>query len=206
MIGVKVEQVFLSNMGFVVLLKGIEDKRTLPIFIGPAEAQSVAIKLNNIELPRPLTHDLLKNILDFLECRLKRVEVCDLKEGTFYARLVLEKDEQEMTIDCRPSDAIALALRADAPIFVDEDVMDEAGRVLETSGETIQEVATSSGSSTELSKEKKVQHHPSQKKHASSPLEQLKILLEKAIQEERYEDAARLRDEIKRLEEGLKGN
>lgn len=203
MIGVRVEQVFLSNMGFVALLKGIEDKRTLPIFIGPAEAQSIAIKLNNIELPRPMTHDLLKNILDFFECRLRRVEVCDLKEGTFYARLVLEKDGEEMMIDCRPSDAIALALRVEAPIFVTEDVMDEAGRLLETDKSVHTESA--SNSTGELDTEKKI-YHKTQQKQPTSPLEQLKALLEKAIEEERYEDAARLRDEIKRLEDGLRGN
>lgn len=204
MIGVRVEQVFLSNMGFVALLKGIEDKRTLPIFIGPAEAQSIAIKLNNIELPRPMTHDLLKNLLDFFECRLRRVEVCDLKEGTFYARIVLEKDGEEMMIDCRPSDAIALALRVEAPIFVTEDVMDEAGRILETTDKPVQTESTSN-STGKLNSEKK-EHHEIQQKQPTSPLEQLKALLEKAVEEERYEDAARLRDEIKRLEDGLRGN
>ena len=85
MITVKVDKLFLSNMGFVVLLKGEDDERSLPIFIGAAEAQAIAIHINNVQMPRPMTHDLLKSVLDYLECRLLRVEVCELKEGTFYA-------------------------------------------------------------------------------------------------------------------------
>jgi len=75
MLAVEVTQLFLSNVGFVVLLKGDEDERALPIFIGAAEAQSIAIYINRVEVPRPLTHDLLKNMLDFLECRLMRIEI-----------------------------------------------------------------------------------------------------------------------------------
>ncbi len=105
MLHVKVEQLFFSNMGFVVLLKGPADERTLPIFIGAAEAQAIALQINNVKMSRPLTHDLFKNTLDFLECRVKRIEVCDLKEGTFYAKLILERDGMEMGIDSRPSDA-----------------------------------------------------------------------------------------------------
>ena len=131
MIPTKVEQLFLSNMGFVVLLKGADDERSLPIFIGTAEAQAIALRINNVNVPRPLTHDLLKNVLDYLECRLLRIEVCDLKEGTFYARLILGRDGMEMPIDSRPSDAIALALRFEAPILVEPRVMQEAGRVFD---------------------------------------------------------------------------
>jgi len=86
---VRVEQLFLSNMGFAVLLKG-EDDRALPIMIGAAEAQAIALCINRVEVPRPLTHDLFKNVLDQLDCRLVRMEVCDLKDGTFFARLILE--------------------------------------------------------------------------------------------------------------------
>ena len=102
---VKVEQLFFSNKGFVVLLKGDGDSRSLPIFIGDAEAHAIAIHINRIRMPRPLTHDLLKNTLDFLECRLMGVEVSSLKEGTFYARLMIERDGESMDMDARPSDA-----------------------------------------------------------------------------------------------------
>lgn len=188
MIAVKVDQLFFSNMGFVVLLNGGKDQRALPIFIGAAEAQAIALHINKVKAPRPLTHDLLKNVLDYLECRLKRVEICDLREGTFFARLILERDGIEMQMDSRPSDAIALALRFTAPIYVAEKVMDEAGRVF-TEDET-------GGAGDVLGEEKR-----KQKKKEWTPLERLKKALDNAVKDERYEDAAKLRDEIKGLEQ-----
>jgi uncharacterized protein len=190
-IPVKIEQMFLSNMGFVVLLKGLKDERSLPIFIGAAEAQSIAMQLNKIQTPRPLTHDLLKNVLDFLECRLMRVDVCDLKEGTFYAKLVLDRDGRRMELDSRPSDAIALALRVAAPIYVAEKVMEEAGRVFDASA-VEQAPAPGEPSAPDQAK---------QPPRALTPLEQLRQDLDQAVKEERYEDACRLRDEIKGLEQ-----
>lgn len=186
MIHVKIEQLFFSNMGFVVLLKGEKDERALPIFIGAAEAQAIAMHINNVQISRPLTHDLFKNALDFLECRLKRVEVCEIKEGTFYAKLVLERDGVEMGLDSRPSDAIAIALRAGSPIYVAESVMAEAGRVFS------EEELKIAGGVTE--------QHLKAKKESISPVDALKKELEKAVQDERYEDAARIRDRIKNLE------
>ncbi len=188
MIAVKIEQLFLSNMGFVVLLRGEVDPRALPIFIGAAEAQSIMLRINRVEVPRPITHDLLKNVLDYLECRLVRVEICDLKEGVFYARLILVQDGMETALDSRPSDAIALALRAEAPIYVDPKVMDEAGRVIEKD-------PSAEGDSVEAGEE-------AEKASTARPLTPMDMLnrdLEKAVADERYEDAARLRDEIKRL-------
>lgn len=184
MLAVKIDQLFLSNMGFVVLLKEEDGNRSLPIFIGAAEAQSIAIIMNEIQVPRPLTHDLLKNTLGMLECRLKKVEVCDIKEGTFYARLVLDRGAGEITMDSRPSDGIALALRCSAPIYVAESVMSEAGRVFDES-----EVSGSGRRGDKDGGSKKL-----------SPLETLKKELGVAVEEERYEDAAKLRDEIKRVE------
>jgi uncharacterized protein len=199
MIPVKVEkllEVMLhSDVGFVVLLKSLKDNRSVPIFIGGAEAQAIAIRMRELQVPRPLTHDLLKNVLDFFECRLKRIEICDLVDGTFYAKLVLERDGGEMEMDSRPSDAIALALRCAAPIFVAEKVMDEAGRVFEApetpstpSGESADGTATGNAG------------------EKLSPVELLKQNLGKAVKDERYEDAARIRDEIRRIEESHVGN
>ncbi|MCE9613690.1 MAG: bifunctional nuclease family protein [Lentisphaerae bacterium] len=188
MILVKVDQLFLSNMGFVVILKGSEDARAVPIFIGAAEAQAIAIQLQGVKVPRPLTHDLLKNVLDYIECRLKRIEVCDIRDGTYYGKLVLELDKHDMEIDCRPSDAIALALRAACPIYVHEKVMEEAGRVLEKL-------------QPEQDAEKAEAAAPDapEKQKPKTPVEILNAKLEKAVAEERYEDAARFRDEINRL-------
>ena len=195
MIPVKVEQVFLSNVGFVVLLKGEQDERSLPIFIGPAEAQAIAIHTHQVQIPRPLTHDLLKNLLDYLECRLMRIEICDLKEGTFYARLALEKDGRGMEMDCRPSDAIALAVRCGAPILVHENVMNEAGRVIEAPVE-----------GKPAGEEKTASFAEPKAPRPLSPLDILNRQLDKAVKEERYEDAAKLRDEIKGLKDKHTGN
>ena len=188
MLPVKVDQLFLSNLGFVVLLKGPNDERSLPIFIGAAEAQAIAIQINKVNMPRPLTHDLMKNVLDFMECRLRRVEVCDLREGTFYARLVLDRDGEDMTLDSRPSDAIALALRCSAPIYVAEQVMEEAGKILdtETEGEGTGPEDAAEGGQEKPEKD-------------LSPLEALERRLRQAVEAERYEEAANLRDQIRQI-------
>lgn len=180
MIPVDFDKLIFSNMGFVILLKGKRDNRTLPIFIGTVEAQSIALFISNVKIPRPLTHDLLKNVIEHLSCRIERIEVCDLREGTFIARLILHCDGEEVEVDSRPSDAIALALRTSSPIFVAESVMDEAGRVF-----TEAEAVMTSESENEA---------------GEGQLDSLKEDLDKAVAEERYEDAAKIRDEIKRLE------
>jgi len=190
MIHVKVAGLSLSNVGFVVLLKGDPDPRTLPIFIGGAEAQSIALWLEKVQIPRPLTHDLFKNVLDCMECRLMRVVIKEVVESTFYAVLVLEHDGVETEIDARPSDAIALALRCSAPLYVTAKVMSSTGMVLEEKKE---------GVSDEKSEGKEPMAMPA--KPAGSPLDQLKAKLEKAISKEHYEEAAKFRDEIKRYEQ-----
>jgi bifunctional DNase/RNase len=115
----------LSNMP-IIILKDEEDKRSLPIWVGIFEANAIALELEKIATPRPMTHDLIKNILETVEARVLKVVVTDLKENTFFAVLHLQIGETEYTVDSRPSDAIALALRVAAPIFVDEDVVRKA--------------------------------------------------------------------------------
>ena len=190
MVHVKVAGLSLSNLGFVILLKGDPDPRTLPIFIGGAEAQSIALWLEKVQIPRPLTHDLFKNVLDCMECRLMRVVIKDVVESTFYAVLVLERDGIETEIDARPSDAIALGLRCSTPLYVTAQVMNKAGVVLEEGKE---------GEATANAAEKVPAAES--RKSAGSPLDQLKIKLEKAIATEDYEEAAKFRDEIKRYEQ-----
>jgi bifunctional DNase/RNase len=106
----------------VVILRAVEGDETLPIQIGLSEAAAIAATLEKIELPRPMTHDLLMNVIEALGARLERVEVVDLREGTFYGLLHLRKSRGSVRVDVRPSDAIAMALRARAPIFVADDV------------------------------------------------------------------------------------
>ena len=115
----------LSNMP-IIILKDEEDKRSLPIWVGIFEANAIALELEKIATPRPMTHDLIKSILETVEARVMKVVVTDLKENTFYAVLHLQLGETEYTVDSRPSDAIALALRVAAPIYVDEDVVRKA--------------------------------------------------------------------------------
>ena len=115
----------LSNMP-IIILKDEEDNRSLPIWVGIFEANAIALELEKIATPRPLTHDLIKNILDTVAARVTKVVITDLKENTFYAVLHLQIGEREYTVDSRPSDAIALALRVAAPIYVEEDVVRKA--------------------------------------------------------------------------------
>jgi bifunctional DNase/RNase len=115
----------LSNLP-IIILRDEEEKRSLPIWIGIYEANAIALELEKIETPRPMTHDLIKNILDTIEARVQKIVVTDLKENTFYAVLHLQVGSTEYTVDSRPSDAIALALRVGAPIYVDEEVVRKA--------------------------------------------------------------------------------
>ena len=118
----------VSNMP-IIILRDDEDKRSLPIWVGIFEANAIALELEKIPTARPMTHDLIKNILESLEAQVLKIVVTDLKENTFFAELHLKLGGTEYTVDSRPSDAIALALRVSAPIFVDEDVVRRAKTV-----------------------------------------------------------------------------
>ncbi len=118
----------LSNMP-IIILRDEEDKRSLPIWVGIFEANAIALELEKITTPRPMTHDLIKNILEALDARVLKVAVSDLRDNTFFAVIHLQLGESELTVDSRPSDAIALALRVGAPIFVEEEVVRKAKSV-----------------------------------------------------------------------------
>ncbi|MEN6616217.1 MAG: bifunctional nuclease family protein, partial [Syntrophorhabdus sp.] len=113
----------------IVLLKDSDEKDVLPIWIGLLEASSIATALENIETPRPMTHDLIKNMLDNLGVKIMKIEVNDLKDNTYYALIHLDVNKKRMVIDSRPSDAIAIALRTSAPIFVEESVIQRSAKV-----------------------------------------------------------------------------
>jgi len=178
-VAVRVERVTLdtSSNRFVVILKDDTYSRWLPIVVGPAEAQAIALQLEKVNPPRPMTHDLMKNLLDSIKANVSRVVVSDLKENTYYATIDVKRNGVQLHVDARPSDAIALALRVSAPIFVDEDVMKKAAI----------------GEDTEIDGSMKEQEE----------IETLSTQLEKAVQDERYEDAARIRDMIKEHQENL---
>ena len=110
----------------IVILKDPEDQKSLPIWIGLLEATSIATELEKIQVPRPMTHDLMKNCLDHLQVKVERIEVCDLRNNTYYALIYLRDQDRLSSIDARPSDAIAIALRTNAPIFVNEEVLSKS--------------------------------------------------------------------------------
>ncbi|HUT96931.1 MAG TPA: bifunctional nuclease family protein [Dehalococcoidales bacterium] len=134
------------NYQRVVILKEKESDRYLPIWIGPAEADAIAIKLQNAPVQRPLTHDLLKSVIDVLGATVDHIIISDLKGDTFYGKIVLSVDGGQMEVDARPSDALALAVRLveqaeDAPIFAEEVVLDKAGIMLDKeTGKPVQEM------------------------------------------------------------------
>jgi bifunctional DNase/RNase len=128
MIEVTVDSIRASLMSQhrVVILRDADSERYLPIWIGPFEAEAITLELQQVELARPLTHDLLKAVITKMGARVSHVLVNELRDDTFYARVVLDNNGHPLEIDSRPSDAIALAVRAKAPIFVAESVMDQA--------------------------------------------------------------------------------
>ena len=115
----------ITNMP-IVILRDEDGQRVLPIWVGIFEANAIALQIENIETPRPMTHDLLRNIIEDLKADVEKIVVCDLKDNTFYALIHLRLNGEVVAIDARPSDAIALALRVRAPILVDENVIDNA--------------------------------------------------------------------------------
>ena len=113
----------------IVILKEIDGERTLPIWIGLLEATAIASELEGIKFSRPMTHDLLKSVMELMEVQVNKVEVCDLKDNTYYALIHMTHNGEEISIDARPSDALALSLRCGAPIFASENAIDKSMRI-----------------------------------------------------------------------------
>ncbi len=136
MIEMTIDSIRMSLMNYqrVVILKEKDGERYLPIWIGPAEADSIAIKLQDVELPRPMTHDLLCSAIQALGARINSIVVTELRNDTFYARIFIVVDGKDLEIDSRPSDAIAIAVRVEVPIYADESVLEKAGILLPTDG------------------------------------------------------------------------
>lgn len=123
----------VSNMPIIVL-KNSTGESVLPIWVGIFEANAIAMQLESVVSPRPMTHDLLKNVIEGLSAQVRRIVISDLKENTFFAQIELVRNGESMAIDARPSDAMALALRAQAPIFVEQEVLDKSSTAGEDSG------------------------------------------------------------------------
>jgi uncharacterized protein len=174
---------------YAILLKELEGHRRLPIIIGAFEAQAIALEMEGIKPPRPLTHDLLKQITDNLGAIVNEVVIDELRENTFFAKIILEVSGLTQEIDARPSDAIALAVRSEAPIFVAASVMDAAAFIPSEEDEISN---VSPGISPDSRKSKK----PVTKE---TKLAAMHDKLREAIEKEEYERAAKIRDDIKRL-------
>jgi len=180
-----------SGGAYALILNETTGKRRLPIIIGTFEAQAIALELEHIKPPRPMTHDLLRNIVQSFSTYVKQVFINELREGTFYAEIIYDFNGRDIHMDARPSDAIALAIRFNAPIFVSDDVLDEAGIMAESVEEDLEEASQTEEETEEISSLRD-----------TDELNKLKILeknLESAIEKEDYEKAAKIRDEIKKL-------
>lgn len=171
-----------SGGAYALILSEVEGNRRLPIIIGTFEAQAIALELESIKPPRPMTHDLLKNIVLSFNSNVEQVVINDLNEGTFFAQIHCRNEDGGFELDARPSDAIALAIRFGAPIYVNTKVLDEAGIQTE-----------------ETSEPNEKSSHGSEGKKEMTKLEELEKELQTAVETENYEKAAKLRDQIQKL-------
>jgi hypothetical protein len=178
-----------TNGAYALILYEVEGKRKLPIIIGGFEAQAIALKLENIKPPRPFTHDLFKHIADAFSLQVNEVYIDELHNETFYAKVICEMGGVVHEIDARPSDAIAIAVRFNAPIFVSEEIMNEAGIVEEQQKEE-EEPAPA---------EEIIDKPEPEVMSVETLAEELNRKLEDAINREDYEEAARIRDELSRM-------
>jgi bifunctional DNase/RNase len=165
-----------AEQGSAVLIRPVGSEVAVPIMIGQPEAQSIMIGLANHNMPRPLTHDLLISVLKHISAPISRVEITELKDETFFGRLILNKSGKDVSIDARPSDCIAIAVRVKCPIYIDELVVDKAGIAVNI----INEVSDSESREEEIT--------------------DLRKKLDEAVEIEDYEEAATLRDQITELE------
>lgn len=181
-----------ASNAYALILKEVDGERRLPIIIGAFEAQAIALEMEGVTPPRPMTHDLIKNLFDQLGATLTEVSISDLVDGTFYAKLIF--DDLGIEIDARPSDAIAIAVRCGCPVFVNSDILDETA-ILPQGDES--RIDPEEEEDDEISMIKNPKPKP-----ATQPKTRIEVLqqqLDKAISDEDYEKAARLRDELKKL-------
>lgn len=178
---------------FALVLGETSGNRRLPIIIGMFEAQAIAIEIEKIIPNRPMTHDLFKSFAHNFNFNIKEIVISDLKEGVFFAKIVCENQNSTIEIDARPSDAIAIGLRFNAPIFTFESIMSEAGIVLTDEGEEDPSELTS-----EFAKKEKTAEEKPTEKLKDFTTDKLKKLLDDALEKEDYERAAKIRDEMNR--------
>ena len=196
MIEAKVHSLAITDKGFVVMLKPINSERVIPIFIDYLQAQSMATALFNYKMGRPLTHDLINSIFQKCNIRLVNIIIDNVHLDTYYSKLVIEHNGKNEFVDARPSDAIALALRFQVSIFVEEHVIEKAGMIIEDNGS--KELEMKSGIpynyqvfDKEANSENKRRDIKLNNENGAKTKEEIQKLLEQAVKEERYEDAAK---------------
>lgn len=177
---------------YALVLAEDNGKRRLPIIIGGTEAQSIAIQLEGLVTPRPLTHDLFVSLASSFMIMITEVYITKLEDGIFYSELVCDDGKQQVRIDTRTSDAVALALRFRCPIFTNEKVMDKAGIAVELETDQVEGLLNEQAPSEEESNE-----------YQRYDMEELEQMLEEAISQENYEEASLLRDEINKRKDQI---
>lgn len=183
---------------YALILKEVDGNRNLPIIIGAFEAQAIAMELEGIKPPRPLTHDLTKNIIESLGANLIEIIIDELRDNTFYAKLILDVSSMSQEIDARPSDAIALSVRFRCPIYASETVMREASFEIEPEDEKKFKLDDFE-EDVPPKKKTQSQERPNIYKSKENRIAQLQAQLKEAIEKEEYERAAKIRDELKKL-------
>lgn len=178
-----------SSHNYAVILGEVDGERKLPVVIGGFEAQAIAVAMEKMIPNRPLTHDLFKNTLDSFGIELKEVIINNLLDGIFYAQLICWDGSKEVVIDSRTSDSIAMAVRFNCPIFTKESIMEEAGMLLDPEEEK------------KISIDRPVKKVKKSKAFSEHSIEELEEMLAKVLDEEDYEQAAKIRDEINKRTE-----
>ncbi len=186
MVRAEIWTVARTEQGNAVLVRPVGADVAVPIFIGQLETQSILIGFGGVPMPRPLTHDLMLSLIRTFGAELIRIEINDLRDGTFYARLVLGKEGEELLVDSRPSDAIALAVRKKCPVYIAESVVDSAGIAIELIAESETPAVGEEGEAGS--------------KVAGDERATLQAELERAVASEEYEHAAAIRDMLKALD------
>jgi bifunctional DNase/RNase len=182
-----------------IVLREVDGERFLPVVIGLLEAQAIAVRIQGMPTPRPLTHDLLSTLVTALHGKVIRVTIDNVREGTFFASLEIDDNGNIIKLDSRPSDAIAVAVRAGAPIFVSEAVMDAAGATPDSIPQMTPPPPPGEPPAGGPPPFPAGMQKPSAPVHALSRVEELEAEMQSAIHDENYERAAEIRDEIQRL-------
>lgn len=184
----------------LVWLKDKDQTVFLPIAIGNFEAVAISLALHDEQPPRPIAYDLLCAIMDGFDVRVEQVLVSALRDETFFAEITIVRDGESVSIDSRPSDALALALRVDAPVFVADQVIEEAGLLVEGQDVSLEGVENIADFVRSAAEDESTEEAPDQ---VTQQVDALKARLQEAVALEEYEEAARLRDEIGRLEHSI---